>query len=105
MWYLLAVARAESVMAAQDIASKPERRPTWTTWREAIRVVMWPPHLTRTIRVALVVGTILFAINHLDEVLRGEATWRTWTKGLVTYLVPFCVANIGVLVATRRLSA
>ena len=77
-------------------------RPTWATWREALRVVVWWPHLSKTVGVALVVGTILFAINHLDEVLRGEATWRTWAKGAVTYLVPFTVSNIGVLIATRR---
>jgi hypothetical protein len=48
------------------------------------------------------VGTILFAINHLDEVIRGQATSVVWIKGALTYLVPFCVANLGVLVAARR---
>lgn len=75
---------------------------TWGNWREACRVMAYGPHLRRTALVALAVGTVLFAINHLDEVLRGHATRVIWVKGAVTYLVPFCVSNIGVLVGTRR---
>jgi len=75
---------------------------TWSNWREALRVIGHGPHLRRTASVALVVGTILFAINHLDEVLRGQATHEIWVKSSVTYLVPFCVSNIGVLVGTHR---
>lgn len=75
---------------------------TWTHWREAPAVILHPPHLRRTISVALVVGTILFAINQLDVVLNGNADARTWIKGFSTYLVPFCVANYGVLTGTRR---
>jgi hypothetical protein len=76
--------------------------PTWATWREALRVVAYAPHLRKTVRIALVVGTVLFCINQLDVVLRGDATAATWVKGATTYLVPFVVSNLGVLVATRR---
>jgi hypothetical protein len=48
------------------------------------------------------VGTILFTINQLDVVLDGGATAGVWLKVAVTYLVPFCVSNWGILVATRR---
>lgn len=75
---------------------------TWATWREAIRVVVYRPHLRKTALIALAVGTVLFCINQLDVVLRGDATTSVWVKSAVTYLVPFCVANAGVLVATRR---
>jgi hypothetical protein len=56
------------------------------------------------VAVALVVGTVLFLINQLDVVLAGQATGLTWLKVAVTYLVPFCVSNYGVLVATHRRS-
>jgi hypothetical protein len=79
-----------------------EVRPTWATWREALAVVRYRPHLLRTIRVALLVGTIIFAINQLDVVLRHKATLATYLKCAVTYLVPFCVSNYGILVATHR---
>ncbi|MGH9013307.1 MAG: nitrate/nitrite transporter NrtS [Acidimicrobiia bacterium] len=76
--------------------------PTWATWREAIRVITYRPHLRKTALIALAVGTVLFCINQLDVVLRGEATTGVWVKSAVTYLVPFCVSNAGVLVASRR---
>jgi len=60
------------------------------------------PHLRKTVAIALVVGTVLFCINQLDVVLRGDATAAVWVKSAVTYLVPFCVSTAGVLVGTRR---
>ncbi len=76
--------------------------PTWVTWRDAWRVVVHRPHLRKTVTIALIVGTILFAINQLDVVLRGDATAVVWVKAAVTYVVPFCVASTGVLLASRR---
>jgi hypothetical protein len=48
------------------------------------------------------VGTILFAINQLNVVIDGHATTLVWTKAAVTYLVPFAVSNIGILIAAHR---
>jgi hypothetical protein len=79
-----------------------EAIPTWSTWRQACRVVVYRAHLRATTRIALVVGTVLFAINQLDVVLAGEATTTTWVKSVVTYGVPFVVSNLGILTATRR---
>ena len=76
--------------------------PTWVGWREALGVIAYRPHLRKTVRIALVVGTVLFCINQLDVVLRGNASTATWIKGAITYLVPFVVSNLGVLVASRR---
>lgn len=80
----------------------PTEQPTWSTWAEAARVVLYPPHLRKTVTIALVVGTVLFAINQLDVVLRGDASAVVWIKSAVTYLVPFGVSNAGVLVAAKR---
>ena len=79
-----------------------EVRPTWATWREALDIVRYRPHLLKTIRIAVIVGTIIFSINQLDVVLRHKATLSTYVKGSLTYLVPFCVSNYGILVATHR---
>ena len=76
--------------------------PTWTGWRQIGSVIFHPPYLKKTLRIALIVGTVLFAVNHLDEVLHGQATMKVWLKGALTYIVPFCVSNFGVLVAARR---
>jgi hypothetical protein len=54
------------------------------------------------VRIALLVGTILFCINQLDVVLTGHATPLVWAKICITYLVPFVVSNAGVLIGARR---
>ncbi|MFN2615268.1 MAG: nitrate/nitrite transporter NrtS [Actinomycetota bacterium] len=79
-----------------------EVRPTWATWREALVVVRYRPHLLKTFRIAMIVGTIIFSINQLDIVIRHKATTSTYLKGALTYLVPFCVSNYGILVASHR---
>jgi hypothetical protein len=90
------------VSASPPPATTP---PTWATWREAVAVVTYPRHLKKTILIALFVGTVLFCINQLDVVLRGDATTTVWVKATVTYLVPFCVSSAGVLVASHRTSS
>jgi len=86
---------------ARESGSSQER-PVWTKWHEAFRVIAYPPYLKRTVRIALIFGSILFAINHLDEVVLGHASATVWLKGALTFLVPFSVSNLGVLVASRR---
>ncbi len=64
---------------------------------EALRVCRQPDHLRRTVRIALVVGTILTAINQLDLILGGNAMALTWVKCALNYCVPFVVSNLGLL--------
>lgn len=78
--------------------------PTWASFREAVAVVTYPRHLRRSLAVAAIVGAILFAINQLDVVLAHHATPVVYLKSALTFLVPFCVSNYGILVATRRLA-
>jgi hypothetical protein len=57
--------------------------------------------LRRSLRIALVVGTVLLAINQGDVLLS-----TSWPPALVwkvplTYLVPFAVATWGALVNSR----
>lgn len=39
--------------------------PSWTSWHEAIHVVTYPPHLRKTITIALLIGSIFVALNQL----------------------------------------
>ncbi len=52
------------------------------------------------LKTALVVGTILVAINHGDVILAGAAP-VAW-KIALTYCVPYCVATWGAIGAKRR---
>jgi hypothetical protein len=62
----------------------------------------YPPVRDRAIRVALLVGSILFVINQADVVLSGQLTLLVIAKIGLTYLVPYSVATYSAL-ATNRL--
>jgi hypothetical protein len=47
------------------------------------------------LKVALIVGSLLFTINHGSAVIRGEMTRERWLMGLITYLVPYTVSMHG----------
>jgi sterol desaturase/sphingolipid hydroxylase (fatty acid hydroxylase superfamily) len=70
-------------------------------WR-SISVCWRPANLRRTAMIALVVGTIFTLINEVQQFVDGKGTWVTGVKIAVNYLVPFVVANLGVLVAHRK---
>lgn len=99
---LIASRRPAGAPAAGAASTTARAAPTWQHPRQWPRCVAYGPHLARTITTALVVGTIYFAINQLGTVLEGHATTLVWTAGAVTYLVPFTVSNIGVLIGSRR---
>ncbi len=53
---------------------------------------------TRSGRVALVVGSVLIAVNQGDQLLSGSFPFATaWWKLPLTYLVPFLVASYGAI--------
>ncbi len=79
-----------------------ERVPTWSTWHEMAAVVVAPRHRKRTVSIALIVGTLFFAMNQLSIVVAGQANALVWLKAGLTYLTPLLVSNFGVLSATRR---
>ncbi len=82
--------------------ASPIQPATWRTWRDMPRLCFSARSLRSTVAVALVVGSALFTINQLDVVVAGHATGRVWLKAGLTYVVPFLVANYGLLVGSRR---
>jgi hypothetical protein len=54
----------------------------------------------RSLYVALVVGTVLNVINQGDAMF-GEAP-LDWTKLVLTFLVPYCVATYGAVSALLK---
>ncbi len=61
-----------------------------------------PRYATTAIRVALVVGTLLFAINHGAALLHGEMNLTRWIAGILTYCVPYVVNIHGQVVSRSR---
>ncbi|HEY6959424.1 MAG TPA: nitrate/nitrite transporter NrtS [Candidatus Limnocylindria bacterium] len=62
---------------------------------------MFPRVRDRALRVALVVGVVLFVINQLDVVLRGGTTPIVLAKIALTFLVPYAVSTYSALEVNR----
>ena len=63
--------------------------------------VSYPKVRDRALRVALVVGVVLFVINQLDVVIRGEVTPLVIAKILLTFAVPYAVSTYSALQVNR----
>ena len=87
---------------AKSVVQPIPAPPTWSTPGEALRVWFSRATLRKTIKIALVVGTILSLINQLGVILDGRANYVTWLRVAANYFVPFCVSSTGFLSATRR---
>ena len=61
--------------------------------REALRRTFAEPSVQRSLTVALIIGTVLNAINQGPEIFTGH--WPVWWKLVLTYFVPFAVASYG----------
>lgn len=69
-------------------------------YKEFIQTAASAVILHRSVKVALIVGTVLMMINHGDAILRGELDLTRVSKILLTYLVPFCVSTHASVSAT-----
>jgi len=61
-----------------------------------------PPIIKRSVRVALLVGTVLTLLNQGDAMLTGELNIALCWKIPLTYCVPFGVATYGALANNRN---
>jgi hypothetical protein len=59
------------------------------------------PVVRRAVRVALVVGSLLFLINQADVVLGGDATAFVYFKSALTFFVPYGVSTYSALQINR----
>jgi hypothetical protein len=63
--------------------------------------LVYPRVRDRALRVALVVGVILLAINQLDVVIRGGLDWVVAAKIVLTFAVPYTVSTYSALEVNR----
>ncbi|HEY7835142.1 MAG TPA: nitrate/nitrite transporter NrtS [Ktedonobacterales bacterium] len=71
-------------------------------WRSALAYCLERDTLARSLKTALVVGTILALINHGQQLLLGQFAPSWVVPMLVTYLVPFSVATYGQVQGKRQ---
>ncbi|MDB9303017.1 MULTISPECIES: nitrate/nitrite transporter NrtS [Cyanophyceae] len=50
-----------------------------------------PKLVTTAVKVALIVGSILFIINHGSALWQGQMSRERWISAAISYLVPYCV--------------
>lgn len=80
---------------------KPSPNVEWTRPTEALGLFL-RGHTTRTaLPTALIVGSVLSAINQGAILAADRATSATWIRIAANYLIPFVVASIGYLSARR----
>lgn len=77
-------------------------RPTWSRPGDAVRLFLAGATLRTAWKVAVVVGTVLSAVNQGAVITSGDATPATWVRVGVNYLVPFLVSSLGFLSACRE---
>lgn len=73
---------------------------------EWLNIALEPTIVRRAIKYAIVVGTVLIAINHGDAILRGNLTVDRLFKMALTVVVPYCVStasSVGVIQQMRRI--
>jgi len=61
-----------------------------------------PAFRPTALRVALVVGSTLFLINHGSALVKGQMSRDRWIAGLLTYLVPYTVSIHGQHISRLR---
>ena len=67
-----------------------------------IRHAIAKASLFRSIKIALVVGTILALINHYGSIFHGTLTWANIFQIVLTYFVPFGVATYSAAMQARE---
>ncbi|HEY1349050.1 MAG TPA: nitrate/nitrite transporter NrtS [Ktedonobacteraceae bacterium] len=58
--------------------------------------------IIRSLKTALVIGTLLGVINHGQALVSGHFTWGELAPLLITYLVPFSVTTYGQVQGKRQ---
>lgn len=64
-----------------------------------------PDTLRKTLRIALIVGTLLSLINQGHLIAAGGTSTVTWIRVAANYVIPWIVSSVGFLAASRRAPA
>ncbi|MCI4354931.1 MAG: nitrate/nitrite transporter NrtS [Thermoplasmata archaeon] len=93
----------------RSAGNEPEHEPpadrpavlAWRTYPEAVLLIVRGATARAGLKVALLVGTLLTAVNEGASIVGGHATAATWARLAVNYVVPYVVASAGYLTAFR----
>lgn len=74
----------------------------WSTPLDACVLIAKGATFHTASKIALVVGTLLTAVNQGSVIVSGDASLATWVRTVANYLIPYTVASIGYLTPFRR---
>jgi hypothetical protein len=75
------------------------RRATWSLASEAAIMFLRGRTVRTAAPIALVVGTLISAVNQSTVIVQGDASTGTWLRIAFNYAVPFVVSSFGYLSA------
>jgi hypothetical protein len=71
-------------------------------WKGYFASLTSPEVIPSALKVAVVVGSLLFTINHGKALMSGQMNSDRWLSGAITYVVPYLVNAHGQYVAKSR---
>jgi hypothetical protein len=84
------------------VADERSKAVSWDRPAEGLGLFLRGRTLRTAVPTALVVGTVLSAVNQGDPLIAGHPSVQNWISICVNYLVPLLVSSIGYLSACRR---
>ena len=70
--------------------------------KDWVRIALRPDICRRSLKIALVVGSILVLINYGDRLLEGSISTKDLLKMAMTFCVPFCVATYSAVCSVKQ---
>ncbi len=77
----------------QQATADEQRSARWPRLRCWLAIARRPEIVQRSIKIALIVGTILVFINYVDKLFPPRVSLIECGKMLLTYCVPYCVST------------
>jgi hypothetical protein len=73
--------------------------------RQTLQLAVRPSVVKRAAKYALIVGSILIAINHSDAIMAGQVSPGRWMRMALTVVVPYVVSTLSSVGAMREARA
>jgi hypothetical protein len=82
-------------------SSEPPAAPAWSTWTQAVVLILTGATMRTAMPVAAVVGTLLCLLNQGGALLAGDIDTTTALRMVGNYAIPYLVSSVGFLAAHR----
>lgn len=81
---------------------RPREADTLDAMKETLSLCLHPSVVKRALKYAIIVGSILIAINHSDVLFSGDVPPGRWARMGLTVVVPYVVSTLSSAGAMRE---